>query len=37
MEYLLIYTLGGLLYGAIELLWRGWTHWTMLQIGRAHV
>lgn len=33
MEYLLIYTLGGLLYGAIELLWRGWTHWTMLLCG----
>lgn len=33
MEYLLIYVLGGLLYGAIELMWRGWTHWTMLLCG----
>lgn len=33
MEYLLIYTIGGLIYGALELIWRGWTHWTMLLCG----
>ena len=33
MEYLLIYTIGGLIYGALELAWRGWTHWTMLLCG----
>ncbi len=33
MELLLIYCLGSLLYAGIELLWRGWTHWTMLLCG----
>lgn len=33
MEYLAVFTLGGLLYGLIEILWRGWTHWTMLICG----
>lgn len=33
MEFLLIYALGGLLYGGIELLWRGWTHWSMVLCG----
>lgn len=33
MEYLLVYILGGLLYAAMELLWRGWTHWTMVLCG----
>ena len=32
-EYITVFTLGGLLYGAIEILWRGWTHWTMLICG----
>ena len=27
---------GGVLYGLLEVLWRGHTHWTM-KIGRAHV
>lgn len=35
MEYLAVFTLGGLLYGLLELLWRGWTHWTMLICGGA--
>lgn len=32
-EFFLIYSLGALLYGAIELIWRGWTHWSMLLCG----
>ena len=33
MEYLLVYTIGGLLYACIELAWRGWTHWSMVLCG----
>lgn len=33
MEYLVVYALGGLLYALLELLWRGWTHWTMALCG----
>ena len=33
MEFVLVYILGGCLYACIELLWRGWTHWTMLLCG----
>lgn len=33
MEFLLIYILGGLLYAGMELLWRGWTHWSMVLCG----
>lgn len=33
MEFLLVFTTGGLLYGLIELAWRGWTHWSMLLCG----
>lgn len=33
MEYVMSFVLGGLLYGGLELLWRGWTHWTMLLCG----
>lgn len=32
-EFILVYTVGGLLYGLAELLWRGWTHWTMILCG----
>lgn len=33
MEIILVYAAGGLLYGLLELLWRGWTHWTMVLCG----
>ena len=33
MEIFFVFTLGGLLYGLIEILWRGFTHWTMLICG----
>lgn len=32
-ENLLIFTLGGALYGLIELIWRKYTHWTMVLTG----
>jgi len=35
MEYLIVYMTGALLYGLLELGWRGWTHWTMLLCGGA--
>ena len=33
MEQLLIFFIGAAGYGAIELIWRGYTHWTMLITG----
>ena len=33
LEYLLVGLLGGCGYGALEILWRGETHWTMLFAG----
>ena len=33
MEYILVYAAGGILYALLELLWRGWTHWTMMLCG----
>lgn len=35
MEYLIVYAFGGLAYVLLEILWRGWTHWTMLLCGGA--
>lgn len=35
MEYIFVYLAGGLLYATLEMLWRGWTHWTMLLCGGA--
>ncbi len=32
-EYFFLYLLGSLGYGCLEILWRGWTHWTMLLTG----
>jgi len=32
-ELLLIYLVGGFGYGGIEMLWRGYTHWTMMLLG----
>ena len=32
-EFPAVFLLGGLAYGAVELLWRGRTHWTMLLTG----
>lgn len=33
LEILTAFLLGGSAYGAIEVLWRGHTHWTMLLVG----
>lgn len=33
LEYTAVYLTGAAGYGALELLWRGWTHWTMLVVG----
>lgn len=29
----LLFLIGGRLYTWIEIIWRGWTHWTMLYLG----
>lgn len=34
-KYLVLFGAGGLLYILIELLWRGWSHWTMFLLGGA--
>jgi uncharacterized membrane protein len=33
IEYPAVFSLGGILYGMIEILWRGRTHWTMVLAG----
>ena len=33
MENLLIFLIGASFYGTIEILWRHYTHWTMLLVG----
>lgn len=33
MEYALVYCLGGLIYALLEIIWRGWTHWSMALCG----
>ncbi len=35
MEILSVYAIGAGIYALIELMWRGWTHWTMLLCGGA--
>lgn len=30
---LVLFLIGGLIYAAIEILWRGYTHWTMAVLG----
>lgn len=32
-KYLFLFVIGGILYVLIELLWRGWSHWTMFVLG----
>ena len=33
LDFPAVYLTGAAGYGALEILWRGWTHWTMLAIG----
>ena len=32
-KYLFLFNVGGLLYVLIELIWHGWSHWTMFILG----
>lgn len=32
-KYLFLFGIGGLVYNGIEILWRGYTHWTMFILG----
>lgn len=32
-KYITLFDVGGLLYVLLELLWRGWSHWTMFLLG----
>lgn len=34
-KYLVLFDAGGLVYILVELLWRGWSHWTMFLLGGA--
>lgn len=34
-EYLIISTIGGVGYGLLEIIWRGYTHWSMILTGGA--
>lgn len=33
LKLLLLFATGGLLYNVLELVWRGWSHWTMFFLG----
>lgn len=33
LKYLFLFATGGLLYNVLELVWRGWSHWTMFILG----
>ena len=35
LKHIFLFETGGLLYLLLELLWRGWTHWTMFFLGGA--
>lgn len=32
-KYLCLFMIGGLLYVLMEIVWRGWSHWTMFVLG----
>lgn len=32
-KHLVLFVVGGVLYNVIEMLFRGWTHWTMFYLG----
>ena len=32
-KYSFLFDIGGVLYVLIELVWRGWSHWTMFVLG----
>lgn len=33
LKYICLFVTGGLLYNIVELVYRGWTHWTMFFLG----
>lgn len=33
IKHLVLFLIGGIAYVGIELLWRGWSHWTMFFLG----
>ncbi len=33
IEHISVFLMGGILYSMIEILWRGYTHWTMTAVG----
>ena len=33
LKYIFLFAAGGLLYNILELVYRGWTHWTMFFLG----
>ena len=33
LKYMFLFATGGLIYNIVELLYRGWTHWTMFFLG----
>lgn len=35
LKYMFLFATGGLLYNVVELIYRGWTHWTMFFLGGA--
>lgn len=35
IKHLTLFVIGGLAYGLLEMIWRGYTHWTMLLLGGA--
>ncbi len=28
-----LFCIGGMIYGVMEMMWRGWTHWSMIVLG----
>ena len=32
-EYILVWSLGALMYSLVEIMWRGYTHWSMMLTG----
>ena len=34
-EYVTVFLIGGVIYSMIEILWRGYTHWSMILTGGA--
>lgn len=33
LKHIALFVTGGLIYNVLELLWRGWSHWTMFFLG----